>query len=124
MKSILLVALFFSLSTQAKIYDSFMCHSQVDMVVMFGILKNPGTLRINYHRLDQNPTTIDLKVQRYDRSDRSIIASGVYNGQEVIKINSKGGFGTANINLTPFPGSEDVSFENEGILCYFGKFED
>ncbi|MCR9203077.1 MAG: hypothetical protein NXH75_00760 [Halobacteriovoraceae bacterium] len=124
MKFILLLGFLFSLSTQAKIYDSFMCYTQVDMVVMFGILKNPGTMRINYHRLDKNPTTIELKVKRYDRSDRSIIASGIHNGKEVISINSKGGFGTANINLMPFPGSEDVSFENEGVLCYFGKFEE
>ena len=124
MKYLVLLTLFFSFSAQAKIYDAFMCHTQVDMVVLFGILKEEGTLRINYHRLEQNPTTIDLKITKYDRTDSSIIASGVYEGQELISINSKNGFGSASIDLTPFPGSEDVSFSNEDVLCYFGQFED
>lgn len=124
MKKLIILAFLFSVSTQAKILDAFMCYTTVDTVVMFGLLKPKGTLRINYHRLDQNPTTIDLKVSRYDRSDRSIIAYGEHNGQRVISINSKGGFGKADINLKPFAGSEDVEFSQEDVLCYFGKFED
>lgn len=124
MKYIVLFTLLFSASVQAKIYDAFMCYTQVNTVVLFGILKEKGTLRINHYRLDQNPTTIDLKMTRYDRSDSSIIATGEYQGKKLIQINSKGGFGKADIDLTPFPGAEDVSFVDEDILCYFGRFED
>jgi len=126
MKRIITTILFFVLTQTsfAKIYDAFMCYTQVDMVVLFGVLKPQGTLRINYHRLDQNPTTIDLKVSRYRRSDNSIQAKGLYNGKSVINIKSKGGLGTADIDLTSFPGAEDVSFQNEEVICYFGKFED
>ena len=124
MKKILLVTLLFSFSLQAKIYDAFMCYTNFDTVVLFGVLKKQGTLRINYYRLDNNPTEISLKVQRYERSDKSIIATGEYQGKEVIRINSANGFGKADIDLTSFLGTEDVSFENEDITCYFGKFED
>jgi|GEM_PF-3229417 len=124
MKYLLLLILTFSFSIQAKIHDAFMCYTQVDTVVLFGLLKNPGTMRINYFRLEQNPTTIDLKISRYERSDNSIEAIGVYNGQELISLKSKNGFGTADINLKPFAGTEDVSFKGEDVLCYFGKFEE
>lgn len=124
MKKLLLLAFIFSFSAQAKIHDAFMCYTGFDTVVLFGILKPQGTLRINYHRLENNPTTIDLKMTRYQRSDRSIIAAGEYNGKEIITINSQNGFGTANINLEPFPGTEDVSFTDADVLCFFGKFEE
>ncbi len=124
MKYLLLLSLAFSLSTHAKISDAFMCYTQVDTVVLFGVLKKQGTLRINYFRLEQNPQTIDLKITRYERSDNSIKAVGVYNGKELISIQSKNGFGTADIDLTPFAGTEDVSFKGEDVLCYFGRFED
>ncbi len=74
--------------------------------------------------MDNNPETIDLKVSEYNRSTSTIKASGIYKGKEVIKIDSRNGAGIADINLMPFSGSEDVSFENEEVLCYFGKFED
>lgn len=126
MKRLLFTALLFTFisSTQAKIYDSFMCYTHVDTVVLFGILKEEPTLRINYYRLDKNPTTIELKVSDYSRNSRTISATGLYKGKEVIKINSRNGRGLADINLMPFPGSEDVSFAQEEVLCYFGKFED
>lgn len=124
MKYLLLLSFVFSLSTQAKIHDAFMCYTHIDTVVLFGILKNPGTLRINYFRLEQNPQTIDLKISRYERSDNSISATGVYNGVELVKIKSQNGLGTADINLMPFAGTEDVSFKGEDVLCYFGKFEE
>ena len=89
MKYLLLLSLAFSLSTHAKISDAFMCYTQVDTVVLFGVLKKQGTLRINYFRLEQNPQTIDLKITRYERSDNSIKAVGVYNGKELISIQSK-----------------------------------
>ncbi len=126
MKYLLLVALFFSFSNAsfAKIHDSFMCYTHVDTVVLFGILKKEPTLRINYYRLDQNPTTIELKVNRYDRSDYSLDAVGTYQGRDIIHVRSLHGSGVADIDLTSFAGSEDVSFENEDVLCYFGKFEE
>lgn len=128
MKILSVFFLFSFLSVQSfaagKVYDAFMCYTMGDTVVLFGLLKPQGTMRINYHRLDQNPTTIDLKVSRYQRSDSSIEAKGVYNGKEVISLSSKGGFGKADINLTSFSGTEDVEFLNEDVLCYFGKFED
>ena len=126
MKYLTLLTLFFCLSSTAfgKIYDSFMCYTHVNTVVLFGILKEQPTLRLNYYRLDQNPTTIDLKIKKYDRSSRTIEAIGSYQGQDLIHVKSQNGSGVADINLMPFPGSEDVSFENEDVLCYFGKFED
>ncbi len=124
MKYILLLSLLFSTSSFAKIHDAFMCYTHVDTVVLFGVLKPQGTLRINYYRLDNNPETIDLKVSEYNRSTSTIKASGIYKGKEVIKIDSRNGAGIADINLMPFSGSEDVSFENEEVLCYFGKFEE
>jgi len=124
MKYILLLSLLFSTSSFAKIYDSFMCYTHVDTVVLFGILKDPGTLRINYFRLDNNPETIDLKISEYNRSTSTIKASGVYKGKEIIKVESRNGAGIADINLMPFSGTEDVSFKDEEVLCYFGKFED
>ena len=124
MKYLMLMSLFFSLSTQARIHDAFMCYTQVDTVVLFGVIKPQGTMRINYFRLEQNPTTIDLKINRYQSSDSTIKASGLYNGKQVVSFKSKNGFGTADIDLTPFAGTEDVSFKNEDVLCYFGKFED
>ncbi len=124
MKYILLFSLLFSTSSFAKIYDSFMCYTHVDTVVLFGILKSPATLRINYFRLDNNPETIDLKVSEYNRSTSTIKASGIYKGKEIIKVESRNGAGIADINLMPFSGTEDVSFKNEEVLCYFGKFED
>lgn len=129
MKSLsILISLLISLSLNAapkgKVYDAFMCYTMVDTVVLFGILKPQGTLRINYQRLDENPTTIDLKVLNYDRSDYSLNAIGLHNGKEVISIKSLGGRGKADINLMAFAGTEDVEFNNEDVLCYFGKFED
>ena len=119
-----LLALLFSFSSQAKIYDSFMCYTMVDTVVLFGVLKPQGTLRINYQRLEENPTTIDLKVLNYDRTDYSLNAIGIHNGNHVISIKSQGGVGLADIDLMSFRGTEDVEFNNERVLCYFGKFED
>ena len=124
MKKLLLLGFLFSFSTQAKIYDALMCYTTFDTVVLFGILKPKGTLRINYHALENNPTTIDLKVSRYQRSDRSIFITGEYQGKEVINVRSQGGFGKADIDLRPFAGTENTEFHNEDILCYFGKFED
>lgn len=124
MKLLITLTLLFSTSTFAKIHDAFMCYTQVDTVVLFGILKEQGTLRINYHRLENNPETIDLKIKTYTRNGYELEAKGEYNGQELITIESQNGFGTANINLMPFRGTEDVSFTNEDILCYFGKFEE
>ena len=126
MKYLTLLTLFFCLSNTVfgKIYDSFMCYTHVNTVVLFGILKEEPTLRLNHYRLDQNPTTIDLKIKTYDRSTRTIEAIGSHNGQDLIHVRSQNGSGDADINLMPFPGSEDVSFENEDVLCYFGKFED
>lgn len=124
MKKIILISLLFSFSLQAKVYDAFMCYTGFDTVVLFGVLKKKGTLRINYYRLDTNPTEIDLVVSKYDRTDSSIIASGKHNGQEVIRIKSQYGSGKADIDLTPFLGTEDVRFQDEDIKCYFGKFED
>ena len=124
MKYILLFSLLFSTSSFAKIYDSFMCYTHVDTVVLFGILKSPSTLRINYFRLDNNPETIDLKVSEYNRSTSTIKASGIYKGKEIIKVESRNGAGIADINLMPFSGTEDVSFKDEEVLCYFGKYED
>ena len=124
MKFLTLLLLFLSFNSNAKIYDAFMCYSAPDTVVMFGVLKNPGTLRINYSRLETNPQEIVLKVTKYQRSDNSIQAVGVHNGEEIININTQNGIGFADIDLTPFAGTEDVSFENEDVLCYFGKFED
>ncbi len=124
MKYLALLSLLFTTSAFAKIHDSFMCYTHVDTVVLFGILKENGTMRINYQRLEQNPETIDLKIKNYTRNGYSLEAIGEYNGQELISIRSKNGFGTADINLMPFRGTEDVSFTNEDVLCYFGKFEE
>ena len=124
MKSLILLALLFSSSIQAKIYDAFMCYTTFDTVVLFGVLKPQGTLRINYWKLDKNPETIDLKIDRYQRSDKSIVAQGSFQNQTIISIDSKNGVGKADIDLSPFKGTEDVSFEDEDILCYFGRFED
>ncbi len=124
MKKLILLLSLISFGTKAKIYDAFMCYTMVDTVVLFGILKPQGTLRINYQRLEENPTTIDLKISRYQRSDNSIQAIGVHNGKQVISVNSKGGVGKADINLMSFAGTEDVEFKNEDVLCYFGKFEE
>lgn len=128
MKSLILLSLVFSFQAQAKpkprIYDAFMCYTQVDTVVLFGVLKRPGTMRINYFRLEQNPETVELKVDRYERTDNSIKATATYKGEQIVKLQSRGGFGKADINLKPFAGTEDVSFKDEDVLCYFGKFED
>lgn len=127
MKHLILISLFLVLSTgkvKAVIHDAFMCNTGFDTVVLFGIVKPQGTLSINYHRLDLNPTIIDLKVSRYERSDNSIEATGFYQGKQVVSISSKYGSGTADIDLSPFPGTEDVSFTNDDIKCYFGKFEE
>ncbi len=127
MKFLALLALLLSPSTFANkgtIYDAFMCYTQVDMVVLFGILKPEGTLRINYQRLEENPTTIDLKINQYNRSNNIIDAIGLFEGKPIIKVYSQNGFGSADIDLTPFRGTEDVSFNNEDVMCYFGKFED
>lgn len=130
MKALVLITflLTLSFSAQAKeksrIYDAFMCYTTFDTVVLFGVLKPKGTLRINYHALEQNPTTIDLKVSRYQRSDSSIFVTGEYQGQEVINVRSQGGFGKADIDLRAFPGTENTEFSNEDVICYFGKFED
>lgn len=124
MKYLLLLSFLFSLQTQAKIYDAFMCYTRIDTVVLFGVLKPSGTLRINYQRLEQNPTTIDLKIKNYTRNGNVIDAVGSYKGQNLIQIRSNNGIGSASINLKPFAGTEDVSFTNEEVLCYFGKFEE
>ncbi len=124
MKKLILSLLILSLSTQAKIYDAFMCYTTFDTVVLFGILKPKGTLRINYHALDQNPTTIDLKINRYQRSDKIIEASGIYRGKEIIQIRSNYGVGSADIDLSSFPGTSDTLINDEDVLCYFGKFEE
>lgn len=124
MKKLVLLLFLFSFTVQAKIYDSFMCYTMVDTVVLFGVLKPQGTMRINYQRLEENPTTIDLKVMDYDRSDYSLNAVGLHNGKQVISIKSQGGVGKADINLMSFRGTEDVEFNDENVLCYFGKFED
>ncbi|MCF8059653.1 MAG: hypothetical protein K9K67_10175 [Bacteriovoracaceae bacterium] len=124
MKYLIVLSLFFSTSSYAKIYDAFMCYTTIDTVVLFGVLKTQGTMRINYHRLEQNPTTINLKIKNYNRSGSQIQATGEYGGKEIVKINSANGFGSADIDLTSFAGTEDVSFNNEDLICYFGKFED
>lgn len=125
----ILTTLLINLSLSAKnikgtVYDAFMCYTMVDTVVLFGVLRLQGTLRINYQRLEENPTTIDLKVLNYDRSDYSLNAVGLHQGKQVISLKSRGGRGKADINLMSFAGTEDVEFNNEDVLCYFGKFED
>jgi len=118
--------LFLSISSfsHAKIHDAFMCYTDVDTVVLFGILKDHPTLRINYFRLDKNPTTIDLKVHEYSRESSIIKATGLLQNKDIIQIYSEQGMGHAKIDLTPFSGTEDISFDNEEIRCHFGKFEE
>ncbi len=114
----------FALPVQAKVYNSFMCYSQTDTVVLFGILTEKPMLQISYGRLENNPTWIDLKVTDYSRQSDSIAAQGLYKGKKMISLQSQNGWGKANIDLTAFPGTENTRFSNEDILCYFGRFQD
>jgi hypothetical protein len=123
MKKLIITLLLTTLS-HAQIYNSFMCYTQTDTVVLFGVLKRQATLQISYGRLEQNPTIIDLKMTNYNRQDRTLAGHGVYKGKEVISFESKSGWGHANIDLTGFAGTEDIKFNQEEVLCYFGLFED
>ena len=124
MKILILGFLIFSTPTFGKVYDAFMCYTMFDTVVMFGVLKNPATMRLNYYALKKNPQDIDMKVKVYNRGPSVIEAVGLYQGKEIITITSAQGMGTANIDLTPFEGTENVSFSYADTLCRFGKFEE
>lgn len=126
MKKLVFLVLGFLLSTSAsaRVYDAFMCYTMFDTVVMFGVLKTPGTMRIHYHALKQNPQDIGMKVKVYDRGPSVIEAVGIHEGKEIISITSTQGVGSANIDLTSFEGTENVSFSYADTLCRFGKFEE
>ena len=113
-----------SVSVSAKIYDSFMCYTQVNTVVIFGVLKEMPYVDIHYQRLDKRSVRLPLKVVEYNRATKTIIVYSKFKGKKVVDMKSVSGQGTTDIDLTMFEGTEDTEFSNEDVLCYFGQVQD
>lgn len=128
-KIIVILSFVLTISAQAKIYDSFMCYTQTDMAVIHGTMGDFSSLSkvtIHYQRLNQNPLELPLNITLFDRQKN--VAEAVTIDREtdktILKVSIFGNTGRIYLDLRDFAGGEDILFDEDGAMCYFGYVQE
>jgi hypothetical protein len=128
-KLIGIIFLLSSLTLQAKVYESFICYTQQDMAVIYGIkqdVMSHSSLNVHYSKLENNPLVMPLNITQFNHEQHLAEAVSVNpdSGTTILKIRIEGMQGRVYLDLREFAGTEDVLMEDELAMCYFGYLQD
>ena len=125
MKFFLILLTFFSFNLNATtIYDSFICYTQKEMVVIHGILTPVPSVSFSYQPLNQNPTQFIANIKMFNRETGEITVSVSDNDGIIMSLNSTGQMGSVDLDLRSYCSNDRGLFEQERTLCFFGYYED
>lgn len=124
MKYFLTLLILFSFNLNAQIYDSFMCYTEREMVVIHGILTPVPTVTFHYQPLEQNPIRFRAKIHGFDRSTGLISVSVKDNNGLMMDLKAQSQMGHVDLDLRPYCSNDRGLFEYEKVICFFGYYED
>ena len=128
-KLLVLIFCMWAMLLDAKMYESFICHTQTDMAVIYGIkqdVMSHSSMNIYYGRLNDNPLVMPLNITQFDHSGHRAEAVSINpdTGTTIMKIRIEGMQGLVYLDLREFAGTENILMEDEPAMCYFGYLED
>ncbi len=128
-KTMIVLSFLFISSIQAKVFDSFICYTERDMAVIYGIkqdIMSHSSMNVHYGKLETNPLVMPLNITKFDRVNSTAEATSVdpETGNTILKISIQGMMGLVYLDLRDFAGSEETLFEEVDAMCYFGYVQD